>query len=169
MIMCVCIYIYIYTHILTGRHIDICSIHLSISLSLSLYIYIYYCMRAFREKQCCFTTVQHIILCTWIQGLSPSVRNFADRTLRADRTPRGCSVDTVTDFGNGNGVCESCTTQSEAVYIYIYIYIHIYMYIHIYIYICTVSVRSTDFSYEEFTGLAETRLAQNTFNRIKIA
>ena len=47
------------------------------------------------------------------------------------------------------------------VYIYIYIYMYTYTYIYIYIYI-----RQT--LYEEFTRLAETRLAQNTSNHTKV-
>ena len=66
------------------------------------------------------------------------------------------------------------------IYIYIYIpYICIYIYIHIhvyiYIYICVERERERErardnislvnhLSYEEFTRLAETRLAQDSFN-----
>ena len=47
------------------------------------------------------------------------------------------------------------------IYIYIYIYTHMHVHIYIYIYIYTL--------YEEFTRLAETRLAQNTLNYTKLA
>ena len=63
------------------------------------------------------------------------------------------------------------------IYIYIYTYTHIcicigvltYIYIYIYIYIYTwSSAVSRHVSYEEVTRLAETRLAQNTWNYLNI-
>ena len=46
------------------------------------------------------------------------------------------------------------------IYIYIYIYIHIYTHLSIHTHVC---------AYDQFTRLAETRLAQNILNYIIIA